>query len=132
MSFHRQENDVLYLLGLWIYFYDISRERIPRKIFISDDKFCFVYGHLDYLIVDGGIIEISSKQKEDQYRTDDIIIKDGKDEYAGKNDSEYQVPYLISLKFFSVIDENVHTGTIRNKTQNIVMGWTVYSRKNKP
>ena len=118
MSFCRQENDIFYFLGLWIDFHDISRERIPRIVLISDDKLGFFYFHLDDLVVDRRIIEISSQQKKDQYCPDDIIIEDRNDEHARKYHCKYEVPYLASLKFFSVIDENIHTDTIKNKIWN--------------
>jgi hypothetical protein len=44
------------------------------------------------LVVDGGIIEISSQQKEDQHRTHDIIIEDWEYKDARKDDRESQVP----------------------------------------
>jgi hypothetical protein len=63
-------------LCLGIDFQHISGESIPRIISIPYNELCLFYLHLDDLVVDGGIIEISSQQKEDQHRTHDIIIED--------------------------------------------------------
>lgn len=60
MSFLSEKNDIFYLLSLRIYLYDISRECTSWIILISDDKLGFFYLHLDDLVIDGGVIEISS------------------------------------------------------------------------
>lgn len=60
------------------------------------------------MVIDGRIIKISSQEKENQYRPDNIIIEQWKDKYTGKDYREDQIPYFSSLKFFSIIYEYAH------------------------
>lgn len=119
MSFCCKENDIFYFLRFRIDFQYISREGIPRIRLCSDNKLFHIYGHFDDLVVDGRIIEISSQQKENQYSTDNVIIEDRKQEHAGKDNSENEIPYLASLKFFSIINKNAHPKRIKDKIWNI-------------
>lgn len=108
MSFRSKQDDVLDALSFLVYLDDISGKFIPWIILIAYDELRPFYHHFDHLVVERGIIKISSEKKENKHGADDIVIEYGDQEYARKNNSKHQISRFASLEFLSIVDENTH------------------------
>lgn len=128
MSLRSQKYDILDILSLGMYFQNISSKIWSRITLISYNKLIFLDDHLHNLTTYRRIIKISSKQKENQNCSHNVIINDGKHEYTRNNNSEYQISWFAFFEFFSIINKNAHD--IYNKIniwKFIVNRWTFSS-----
>lgn len=113
MRFRSQQNDIFDVLGGRKDLDHISGERRKRIALISDHKKTLLDPHGDDLIIDGRVVEITSQEEKDQYRSDDIIIEQREHEYACEYHSEDEISDLSPFEFLSVIDTDAHSKTMK-------------------
>lgn len=108
MCFGSKQNNIFDFLGFRINLYNITGKRISRENLASNKQLCILDSHLDDLVIDGRIIKIPSQQKENQYRSHDIIVEYRKKENARNDNGKHEISKFPSRKLFAIVDKDTH------------------------